>query len=248
MALFRPLILQYHAVSDSWDDTLAVPCAEFERQLQSLDARGFRGTTTAGALLEPGNPRLLHVTFDDAYASIRDAIPTLRRFGFPSTIFVCTAFAYGGLPLRIPELEQVEQVDELATLDWGALRELVDEGMVEVGSHTLTHAHLKEFSHAELMRELVDSKTAIADNLGRPCEAFAYPYGEQDLRVRKAVAAAGYTVGFGAPGVSLRRDRFQIPRTGFWRNESAKRQAVKTLFPARLAREQGHLRRRGSSR
>ena len=112
----------YHAVSDAWDDSLAIPIGEFDLLLARLVRGRRRGATAAEVAARPSDPRLLHVTFDDAFASVQNALPTLRRLRIPATIFVCTDLAEGGAPLAIAELDRVTQRDELRTLDWDELR------------------------------------------------------------------------------------------------------------------------------
>lgn len=217
-----------------------MPVADFEAQLQRLLARGFRAATAEEVMRRPDDARLLHVTFDDAFASVANAVPILTALGVPATVFVCTDFATGGKPLRVSELEGITQVDELTTLAWDALRALARDGRgIEIGSHSATHAHLTRLSDEELRRELTESKAAIEGNVGCHCAFLAYPYGEHDARVRDAARAAGYTAGFAAPGTSIPADRFRVPRTGFWRGESRFRQAAKTRLPVRVARERG---------
>jgi peptidoglycan/xylan/chitin deacetylase (PgdA/CDA1 family) len=236
---FRPLVILYHAVSDSWDDVLSLRVRDVEVQLKRLVDRGYRGCTAEELLRRQTDGRLVHVTFDDGYASVANALPILRSLGIPSTIFVCTDFARGGRPLLIPELAAAAPVDELKTIDWAELRELAADGLVEIGSHTRSHAHLRTLSDDELNREIRDAKEAIEDNLGRPCPSFAYPYGEHDRRVRNAVRAAGHTLGFAATRVSYPFDPYQIPRTGFWRDGAATRNDLKTRLPVRLLRGTG---------
>ena len=248
MALFRPLILCYHAVADAWDDPLATPVAHFEQQLHTLVGRGFRGASAEEIVRRPDGRRLLHVTFDDAFRSIENAVPILERLELPATVFVCTDLASSGRELQVTELQRVEQVDELATLDWSALRTIAHDGLIGVGSHTRSHAHLTSLVADDLQRELADSKAAIESELGRPCPFFAYPYGEHDARVREAVRGAGYSAAFAAPGSSIGFDIYEVPRTAFWRNESAARCAAKTRFAIRVARELKLTPRRGSSR
>ena len=237
MTFFRPLILCYHAVSDAWDDPLATPVEHFERQLQALVGRGFRGGSAEEVVRRPGAGRLLHVTFDDAFRSVRNAVPILERLELPATVFVCTDLAGSGRPLGVTELQGVKQVDELATLDWDSLRSLTSDGLIGVGSHTQSHAHLPRLADDDVRRELRGSKTVIEEELGRPCALLAYPYGEHDSRVRDAVRGAGYLAAFAAPGSSIGYDVLQVPRTAFWRNESPARCAAKTRFPIRVARE-----------
>jgi hypothetical protein len=48
----------------------------------------------------------------------------------------------------------------------------------------------------ELRRELVESREALEDRLGRLCRTLAYPYGDEDRRVPAAARAAGYSLAF----------------------------------------------------
>ncbi|MGN6798167.1 MAG: polysaccharide deacetylase family protein [Gaiellaceae bacterium] len=235
--MVRSLTLMYHAVSDAWDDSLAMPVNAFDGLLTRLVRGRRRGATASEIAARPGDPRLLHVTFDDAFASVQNALPTLHRLRIPATIFVCTDLADDGAPLAISELDRVSQRDELRTLDWDALRALADDDLIEIGSHTKTHAHLPQLSDSELRSELVGSKEAIEDHLGRPARYVAYPFGEEGERVRRAAEAAGYAAGFAAPGSSLQADPFRLPRTGLWRSDTIGRQLNKTRFALRLLLE-----------
>lgn len=227
---FRPLVLCYHAVSDAWEHALAVTPRAFERQLRSLLRRGYRPLVADG-LLE-GQRRGLHVTFDDAYRSVLDALPTLGRLGLPATIFVSTGFAdAGGRPLDVPELaaEATAQPGELATMSWDELRAVARDG-VEIGSHTVSHPHLPRLSDAELDRELGEARGRVEDEIGRPCRFFAYPYGEHDERVRNAVRSAGYDAAFALAAGADRGDPHALPRIDLYRRDSLLRATLKTSF------------------
>jgi peptidoglycan/xylan/chitin deacetylase (PgdA/CDA1 family) len=237
VALFRPLVLVYHAVSDGWNDPLSVRVADFDRQMRKLVARGYRGATWRDLLSDPGNGKLVHITFDDAFRSVGNALPVLRELGLPSTIFPCSRYANDGGRLNIPQLSHRSDDDEISTMDWTALRAIAEDGLVEIGSHGCGHVDLVQLSDAELRAELGDSKSEIEDHLGRSCATLAYPFGRQDARVRRAAATAGYAAAFGAPGVSDQVDPFRIPRTGIWRDEPPLRQAVRTRFLIRLVLE-----------
>ena len=225
----RPLVLCYHAVSDAWRHLLCVSPAAFERQLETLIRRGYAPVSAADVLA--GEGRRLHVTFDDAFASVRSALPVLERLGVPATIFVCPGFADGGKQLRIPELDaDVEAFPaELRTMDWSDLRELAALPGIEIGAHTLSHLHLRRLSDAELAREVVGSRERLEDELGRPCALFAYPYGEHDERIRGAAMSAGFRAAFGLqPRGTSWRDPFRLPRVALWRGEGGRTVAFKT--------------------
>jgi peptidoglycan/xylan/chitin deacetylase (PgdA/CDA1 family) len=228
----RGLVLCYHAVSEDWEHALSVRPAAFEHQLRRMLGRGYRPATAAEVVGREG--RLLHVTFDDAYRSVLDALPALERLGVPATVFVCAGYADSGRPLAIPELvnEAVRVPAELATLDWSAVRELASRGF-EVGSHTVTHAHLSALSDLDLARELQESKQRLETEVGSTCRFLAYPYGEHDARVRAAAREAGYEAAFALPGREAPLDRFAFPRVGMWRKDGVFRTALKSSAVAR---------------
>jgi peptidoglycan/xylan/chitin deacetylase (PgdA/CDA1 family) len=245
---FQPLVLCYHAVSDSWPDRLAVGPGMLERQLRSLLRRRYRPASVFSVV--GGSGKLLHVTFDDAYRSVANALPVLERLRVPATIFACPGFADDGRALDVPELamEAAKYPDELATMNWDQLESLVERG-VEVGSHTVTHAHLTHLSDAELTRELRESRERLEARLARPCRYLAYPYGEEDARVRASARAAGYAAAFGLPGNEEPVDCYSVPRVGVWRTDNVVRFTVKTMTAGRrLARAAPWLIPRGKPR
>jgi peptidoglycan/xylan/chitin deacetylase (PgdA/CDA1 family) len=240
-----PLVLCYHAVSDTWPDELAVRAADFERQLRMLLARRFRPASAREVV--DGRGRELHVTFDDAYRTLTtNAVPVLERLGVRATVFACSAYARDGRPLDVPELSQqlAAHPREMETLSWDGLRELAERG-VEIGSHTVSHPHLPELSDDALRTELEDSRCELEDELGRACPYLAYPYGHDDPRVHRAAARAGYDAAFSlvANPVAVRGDRFALPRVDLYRKDGALRAVAKTsaLRPAlgRAARTLG---------
>ncbi len=222
----RPLVLCYHAVSESWNHLLSVSPATLEAQLGLLMRHGYRPVGAAEAAA--GSGKLLHVTFDDAFTSVRNALPTLERTGVRATVFASTGYADDGRPLAVPELraELEARPEELETMRWDELRELVARG-IEVSSHTVSHPHLQDLGDAELAGELRSSRERLEEELGRPCRILAYPYGDCDDRVRAAAKAAGYETAFGLPGDPTGRDPFDVFRVGVWHGDSPRRVAFK---------------------
>lgn len=187
-------VLCYHAVSPTWEHRLSIDPGLLLRQVRLL--KRFRR---------------VRASFDDAFRSAASIFPELERSGIPVQVFVCTGYARDGAPLRIPELAG-DDPGQLATMTWDELRN------VDVGSHGVTHAHLTRLSDAELRRELVDSKQQIEDELGRACPDFAYPYGEHDERVRRAVRAAGYERAYGL--VDDGKDPYSLRRVDLYRRHT----------------------------
>ena len=227
------LVLCYHSVSPDWAHALSVTPAAFREQVTALARSGI--PPVSGEALAGGERRGLHVTFDDAYRDILEVIPLLEQLGLPATVFAGTGFADDGRALAVPELaaEAAAHPDLLATMTWEQLRELAERG-VEIGSHTVSHAHLTRLSDAELDRELGDSRARLQDELRRPARLLAYPYGEHDARVQAAVARAGYAAAFAQWPGSSTRNHYALPRTSLYRSDSRRRAMFKTtkLAPA----------------
>jgi peptidoglycan/xylan/chitin deacetylase (PgdA/CDA1 family) len=240
-----PVVLCYHAVSDSWPDELAVPPKRLARHLQALLLRRFRPAPLADTVRL--RRKLLHVTFDDAFRSVEKAVPILEQLAVPATIFACADYAQDGRVFAVPELAARGAMypRELATMNWNELRAVAERG-IEIGSHTLTHPHLPELSDAELARELRESRSQLEDELGRPCRYLAYPYGDTDDRVGAAAQRAGYDAAFAlsprAPG------RYALPRVDLYRKDTVLRVTLKTSPMRTVARRLGVNRSRGQTR
>lgn len=240
----RPLVLCYHAVSESWTHALSVAADALEAQLRLLLRRGYEPVTAAEVV--SGRGKLLHVTFDDAFTSVWNAVPILERLQVPATVFACSGYADDPRPLGVSELtaELHAHAEELRTMSWEELRRLGEHG-VEVESHTVSHPHLARLPDDGLENELRASKRRLEEELGKPCRFLAYPFGDCDDRVRAAARAAGYDAAFGLPGDATGRDRFDVFRVGVWHGEGPRRlafkarPAVRSPFAMRVRRALG---------
>jgi peptidoglycan/xylan/chitin deacetylase (PgdA/CDA1 family) len=234
-----PLVLSYHAVSESWPAALAVTPADLDAQLRLLVARGYRGARFEDIATGRARGRVVAVTFDDAFRSVHElARPILRRAGLTGTVFVPTAFPGGAGPLHWPGIDQWldgPYAEELRPMDWDELGRLAGEGW-EVGSHTVTHPRLTTLAGEELDEELAGSRRACAEGLGRPCRTLAYPYGDHDARVVAAAAAAGYTAACTLPARLHRPEPLRWPRVGVYHDDGLRRFRLKVAPAVRRAR------------
>lgn len=90
--------------------------------------------------------------------------------------------------LRTPAFDFSAAERELYRLmSWNELSE-IDPGLINVGSHTMTHCDLPPLSPEELVDELEGSRAVLEQRLGRPVRDFCYPDGKHDDRVARAVA------------------------------------------------------------
>jgi peptidoglycan/xylan/chitin deacetylase (PgdA/CDA1 family) len=79
-------------------------------------------------------------------------------------------------------------------------------GQHEIGFHTRGHYRLSRLGDDQLATELADGRDVLAEAIGRPVDAIAYPHGDADDRVRDAARAAGYSLGFAGRNRALTAD------------------------------------------
>ncbi len=182
-------ILDWHDVTvgrDVWFDT---PVEDFKTQMAAIARGGFH-VIRMDALVDhlmrgtPLPPRPLVLTFDDNGSGIYAyAYPILKRYRFPATLFVHTAFV------------GVTTTKHHNT--WPQLQEMARSGLISVQSLTVTHPpDLRSLSDAEISTQLRNSRAAIEKRTGKPVYAFVYPENNYDERVARVVAQNGYTIAF----------------------------------------------------
>jgi len=123
----------------------------------------------------------------------------------------CSAFqTTGGQPLYDP-------------LRWSETAEMVESGLVSIGSHTHTHVIMSRCDPARAAEELRVSKRIIEGRLGTACDLFCYPNGRRgdfNPATRSLLQAHGFSSalttvygnnGRGADVFELRRYNFGKP-------------------------------------
>ncbi len=193
----RPPALLYHGFAHSRrpDDpeNLFVPARSLTEQLDHLLARGWEGLDLDAYLQtltsNRRSRRAFLFTIDDAYTSVADiAVPLLAQRRIPSVLFVPAGLVGAAAHwLPAPPNEPL--------LDADTLRAITREG-VEIGAHGFDHRSMKGLDEIELHRQTAEVRQRLADLIGRPPRAFAYPFGAFDARARGAVERAGYDIAF----------------------------------------------------
>jgi peptidoglycan/xylan/chitin deacetylase (PgdA/CDA1 family) len=69
---------------------------------------------------------------------------------------------------------------------------LANSGLVEIGSHTMTHANLDKLDDAQCLSELTQSKLQLEQLIQQPVTSFAYPFGIYSVRDVQLAKQAGY--------------------------------------------------------
>ncbi|MDD1777731.1 MAG: polysaccharide deacetylase family protein [Candidatus Helarchaeota archaeon] len=81
--------------------------------------------------------------------------------------------------------------DRNAFADWTQLKQVVDEGLISVGGHTVTHANLTECVDFGI-KEIDEGKARLEEVLGFPISLFAYPFGAFNNDIIGAVRYADF--------------------------------------------------------
>ncbi len=195
---------------------LFVPVADFERHLRVV-TRYLRPLDLdeylAGQRTGRWPARSVLVTMDDGYASVlSEAAPRLRAAGVPAVAFVCPG-RFGG---RSEWMEETSREPLLSAEEAARLPEFG----VEVGVHSMDHTPLPGVPAEELHRQVAGARGALAEVMGDPARAFAYPEGLWDPPAVRAVRAAGYDVAFSVDHGAGRFDRFTVTRRAITTRDS----------------------------
>jgi peptidoglycan/xylan/chitin deacetylase (PgdA/CDA1 family) len=193
-------VVMYHGITNRtgvthpYLETNTSPIS-FARQMQLLSDLGYRSVDLATAVRmtnsEAGQEKVVVITFDDG---LRDfythAMQILQDHKFSATMFVVS----DSVESRLAHSNGKE------FMTWSEVREVESLG-ISIGSHTVSHPRLHALDSREIIRELVDSKKTIEDELGKRINSFSYPYAfpEQDTafveQVRTFLVRAGYRYG-----------------------------------------------------
>jgi peptidoglycan/xylan/chitin deacetylase (PgdA/CDA1 family) len=190
-------VLMYHRIADDGEPRARrwrTEPSKFDEQLHHLREQGFRSVDVdewagAAALDQPLPGRRIILTFDDGFADFEAAVPLLQRHGFRAELFVVTGHV-GGTDAWDTSWERREPL-----MDWQALADLPQD-VVRIGSHTVHHAALTAITHAEVVRELTESRITLEDRLGRRVTTLAYPFGLNDGAVQRIAGAVGYEAAY----------------------------------------------------
>lgn len=214
-------ILGYHKIGEpspqAWETWFYISQSTFAQQMATLKENAWKAISLGEFYRGLEDPESIPeksalITFDDGYRSIlHSAVPILRRFGFPAVMFVPTDYV-GSTNLFDGDDEPQEPI-----CTWAELRELERNG-VAVQAHSVTHRAFSNLDGAEQEQELSGSKAALERALGRPVEAFAYPYGDDGgnpVAQQAVLRRTGYRAAFlyeGGPVQLPIRNSYQLPR------------------------------------
>ncbi len=188
-------ILMYHALAypGERESTYVMLPERFERQMAWLRDSKYR-VLSLGEFLDYRHShrlppaRSVVITFDDGYADNHEfALPILKRYGFPATIFLVSQ-AVGTTNCW----DHDGALADRPLLSWPVIRAMRSCG-IEFGAHTRMHKPLTCLPVHQLEEEISGSWADLQLALGEPARAFAYPNGKHDAECVDVVARSGFT-------------------------------------------------------
>jgi peptidoglycan/xylan/chitin deacetylase (PgdA/CDA1 family) len=175
---------------------LRVKPVEFEKQVAWMKAQGFHFVTLQELQQNWGKhpEKTVAITFDDGYLdNLENAYSILEKYQAKATIYVVVDrhdrdwSTYKKAHHNSGELMQEPKLND------DQVKFLAQSGLIEIGSHTLTHANLNKLDDAECLHELLESKIQLEQLINQTVTSFAYPFGIYSPRDVEIAKQVGYS-------------------------------------------------------
>ncbi len=185
-------VLMYHNISYQQSEEETVSPSLFAAQMEWLYGAGYRAIAfdEISSLDTESMKQAVVITFDDGYSSFMDyAFSIFTEYGFKSTINIVGKHTGGFISGDEPRLS------------WDECRFLIKSGIVELGCHTYDlHAWYGTLSRAgaitavnkRLPQDLAMFQKVYTEELGRPANILAWPYGRYDDESIEIAKRAGF--------------------------------------------------------
>ena len=190
----------------------------------AISGLGYRIVPVGEYLAAPRGEKVCSLSFDDCYASWHESLGLFDDLGVKATFYV------NSLPFRDvcgpSEIEayfaRIGFRGRDATLSRAELRELSEAGH-EIGCHSHSHYILSTLPKIAWDREILESRAALEDIVGRPVRHFAWPYGMPrhitEAQKDYCLAAGFASVAAATPGMLHRNaDDVRNLARSEWRN------------------------------
>jgi len=179
-------VLTYHSIDDS-GSAISVDPVTFRMHMKWLSGRGIP-VVPLQSILASAEGTAVALTFDDGFRNFDEfALPVLREYGFPASLFVVPGNV--GKTNAWSGSERAPGIPTLPLLDWAEIARVAGHG-VEIGAHSRSHPFLSRIAPSQLHDEIVGAGDDIARELGLRPQSFCYPYGDLNAAVVHAAAAA----------------------------------------------------------
>ncbi|MBQ8713265.1 MAG: polysaccharide deacetylase family protein [Prevotella sp.] len=133
---------------------------------------------------------LVAFTFDDGFMECYDTFaPVLEEFNTNALFFVNPNYVDGDEAYIRNFNENIVMTPGKRPMRWQQLKELQQRGHL-IGAHTMDHYMINSNRQDILEYQIAACRTAIEQQLGTPCEYFAFPYGKLTHANRQSIDIA----------------------------------------------------------
>lgn len=205
-------ILTYHRVANHVGPDpamLNVSPARFRQQIAGLLQLGYKPVSLRSLVAASKRRELTNrefaIVFDDGYSDIfRHVFPVLRELNVRATVLFATAYLDSDqrFPFDDWSLDSAETSRPLSTNE---CRQMLDSGLVELGSHTHTHADFRD-RPTEFRRDALRSLDVLREQFGVETPTFSFPYGFASSELIEAAKALGLVCALTADCQSIKQD------------------------------------------
>jgi peptidoglycan/xylan/chitin deacetylase (PgdA/CDA1 family) len=179
------IFLMYHYVEinqnkdDFKRDSLNTPPDIFEQQILTLKNANYKFIFPSEInefLRDDTDQKYVVISFDDGYRTFYSyTYPIIKKHGVKSVNYIIYNF-----------------IGRQNNMDAWMIEQLVKDGLVEIGSHTLNHPDLTYISEEQLKLEIIDSKDLLEKRFNIKVTSFCYPYGFYNEKAFPYLKEAGY--------------------------------------------------------
>jgi len=227
------ITLCYHNISNKGGNLYTISVEDFENQIIYMKERGYKSISLDDLInyYDYGvslPKKSILITFDDGLEGVyKFAYPILKKYGFKAVFFIISG--------------RVERITNF--VNWNELKEMVDSGVFEIGSHTYDSHKTQNINgkfvsvistkndnedyegfKERVIDDLSLSKTEIEKNIGEKILAFAYPYGEYSIDTINFLKEVGFRFAFTViKGINIKStSKFELRRYSIYRGSDIK--------------------------
>lgn len=181
----------YHSFSKK-DIFFNVDMQDFILQIDYLVSSGYKFVKISKLIEILKNKddlkKVVALTFDDGHIDFYNKVfPILKSKNIEATLYWPTGMENNILLTTTGTTCQLMNVDQV--------KEISLSGLVEFGSHGVTHRELTKISDEDLESELINSKKELELISGKEVFSVAYPRGKYNKNVINFVQKVGYSCG-----------------------------------------------------
>ena len=200
-------VIMYHGVSDTtWGiANLFMKVNDFDSQMKYLKDNGYETIFLEDIEKDYTGKKVVALTFDDGYIDFyTNVLPIIKKYNIKTNLYIITSTMVG----------KEKYVNE------NQIKEIVNSGLVSIGSHTVSHSALATLSDEKIEIELKNSKERLETLLGKEIKTISYPtgsYNQNVINIAKKYYKYGITTKRGVQSMG-NFNKYEIKRYAMYRS------------------------------